>query len=120
MTDYEATSTDEGVPSTEPNQGDVPSEVSDSDPSLVADAPAQSEGDGDLPPQRHAGKVGYGPNYQSGPSVGDKITGVKEQVLGKVKNDPDLVQKGQDRLDGTLKEKEQAEEDSKSNPFATA
>lgn len=34
-----------------------------------------------LPPQLHAGKVGYGPNYHSGPDIGDKIAGVSRVFL---------------------------------------
>ncbi|KAA1472627.1 hypothetical protein DENSPDRAFT_838955 [Dentipellis sp. KUC8613] len=71
------------------------------------------------PPQRHAGKVGYGPHYgESGAGVGDKITGLKEQALGKVKKNPELVEHGRELRSGQLKRKEQAEQDAANNPFA--
>ncbi|TFY50811.1 hypothetical protein EVG20_g11315, partial [Dentipellis fragilis] len=51
------------------------------------------------PPQRHAGKVGYGPHYgDSGAGIGDEITGLKEEVLGK--------------------RREKADQDAANNPFA--
>ncbi|KAF8994042.1 hypothetical protein BDQ17DRAFT_1367434 [Cyathus striatus] len=61
------------------------------------------------PPQRHAGKVGYGPNL--GSSVGDKIVGVWEEVRGSVTHNPILVKHGQDMFSGELKRKKLLEED---------
>jgi uncharacterized protein YjbJ (UPF0337 family) len=83
--------------------------------------------DSTYPEQRHAGQVGYGPNYNQGAvrllcgvdmALGsfvfkgflDKITGLKEEVTGKVTKNPDLVAKGHDRLTGELKHKELAED----------
>ncbi|KAF7369101.1 Calmodulin-like protein [Mycena venus] len=73
--------------------------------------------DSTYPEQKHAGAVGYGPNYNQGAGFLDKITGVKEQVKGKVTHNPELVAKGHDRMTGELKHKE-LEEDAKSDPFA--
>ncbi|KAJ7841047.1 hypothetical protein B0H14DRAFT_3457667 [Mycena olivaceomarginata] len=49
--------------------------------------------------------------------MAEKITGIKEQVKGKVTHNPDLVAKGHDRMTGELKHKE-LEEDAKADPFA--
>ncbi|KAK7040735.1 hypothetical protein VNI00_009641 [Paramarasmius palmivorus] len=70
------------------------------------------------PPQRHAGATGFGPNYHPGPTFGDKMTGIKEQVKGTVTRNTELTQQGKDRRTGELKRRE-AEEDDKSDPFAT-
>lgn len=71
----------------------------------------------EYPEQLHAGKVGYGPNYHQGPGFTDKVTGLKEEIKGKVTRKPELVQRGHDRITGELKKKE-LEEDFKSDPFA--
>jgi len=70
------------------------------------------------PPQKHAGKIGYGPDYinMTGPTLGDKMTGFKETIKGKILGKPDLVQQGIDRKTGALKQKEH-EEDEKNSPF---
>jgi len=73
--------------------------------------------DSTYPEQKHAGAVGYGPNYNQGAGFLDKITGVKDQVKGKVTHNPELAAKGHDRMTGELKHKE-LEEDAKSDPFA--
>ena len=36
----------------------------------------------------------------------DKVTGLKDEVTGKVKRNPELVQHGHDRMTGELKKKE--------------
>ncbi|KAJ7233859.1 hypothetical protein B0H12DRAFT_1143411 [Mycena haematopus] len=69
------------------------------------------------PEQKHAGKVGLGPNYNQGAGFLDKITGIKEQVMGKVTHNPELANTGHDRMTGELKHKE-LEEDAKADPFA--
>ncbi|KAJ6466848.1 hypothetical protein C8R45DRAFT_1079379 [Mycena sanguinolenta] len=69
------------------------------------------------PEQKHAGAVGYGPNYHQGAGFSDKITGLKEQVKGKVTHNPALVETGHNRMTGELKQKE-LEEDAKADPFA--
>jgi uncharacterized protein YjbJ (UPF0337 family) len=40
----------------------------------------------------------------------EKITGLKEQVKGKVTHNPELVAKGHDRMTGELKHKELEED----------
>ncbi|ESK91903.1 proteophosphoglycan ppg4 [Moniliophthora roreri MCA 2997] len=70
------------------------------------------------PPQRHAGATGYGPNYHPGPTFSDKMTGVKEELKGTLTGNTELKQQGKDRRTGELKRRE-AEEDDKSDPFAT-
>ncbi|KAF9269852.1 hypothetical protein L218DRAFT_293602 [Marasmius fiardii PR-910] len=69
------------------------------------------------PPQHHAGAVGYGPNYHLGPTFSDKMTGLKEEVKGKITRHPDLVKQGHDRRTGEQQRRER-EEDMKSDPFA--
>ncbi|KAK7436708.1 hypothetical protein VKT23_018962 [Stygiomarasmius scandens] len=70
------------------------------------------------PEQRHAGKVGYGPNYNQGAGLGEKLTGFKEELKGKVSHDPTLVQQGKERRTGELKHKQEQEELEASDPFA--
>lgn len=65
----------------------------------------------------HSGKVGYGPNYKKGPSVGDKLSGTAEILKGKITKKPELVQEGQEKRDGTLQEKEEARKNEKEDPF---
>ncbi|KAF9028901.1 hypothetical protein BDZ89DRAFT_951019 [Hymenopellis radicata] len=60
----------------------------------------------EYPEQRHAGAIGYGPNYHAGPTMTDKIVGMKEVVKGKVTKNPDLIQHGQERKTGVLQQKE--------------
>ncbi|KAK7050487.1 calmodulin-like protein [Favolaschia claudopus] len=71
----------------------------------------------EYPEQKHAGAVGYGPNYHAKPGFLDKITGMKEQVQGKVTHNPELATKGHDRITGDLKKKE-LDADAKADPFA--
>ncbi|KAI0718954.1 hypothetical protein C8T65DRAFT_637544 [Cerioporus squamosus] len=87
--------------------------------SPVSPAPQQNnpESNDGYPEQKHAGAVGYGPEYGKGAGTGDKITGMKEEVKGKLFHKPDLVQHGQEMRTGALK-KRQMEEDS--NPFQSA
>ncbi|KAJ7604654.1 hypothetical protein FB45DRAFT_955572 [Roridomyces roridus] len=75
------------------------------------------EGDSTYPEQKHAGKVGLGPNYHRGAALGDKMAGFKESVKGKITHNPDLAAKGHDRMTGELQRKEQ-EGDDKADPFA--
>lgn len=41
--------------------------------------------------------------------MSDKIDGLKEEIKGKIKHNPDLVQHGQDKRTGELKRKEMKE-----------
>ncbi|KAI5831069.1 hypothetical protein K523DRAFT_270737 [Schizophyllum commune Tattone D] len=68
------------------------------------------------PEQKHAGAVGYGPAYHDGPTTGDKMTGLKEQVKGKVTGNHELARKGVERRTGELQKREQ-EVDEQDNPF---
>ena len=91
------------------------------------DVNPSSPRDADYPPQLHAGAVGLGPEFGKGavrtnPSlrapqilvdklspvqtIGEKIDGMKEEIKGKVKHDPELVQHGRDQRTGELKRKE--------------
>lgn len=88
------------------------------DENADGDAPA---GDDEYPEQLHAGHLdGVGPEYGKMHSVtlGDRILGAKEQLKGTFKRDPELKQKGHERLTGELKKKET--EDQGSNPFQEA
>ncbi|KAF9044440.1 hypothetical protein BJ165DRAFT_1405256 [Panaeolus papilionaceus] len=58
------------------------------------------------PEQRHAGKVGYGPNYYVGASFGDIVTGLADEVKGKITHDPILIQHGHELISGEEKRKE--------------
>ncbi|KAL1703463.1 hypothetical protein EV121DRAFT_260834, partial [Schizophyllum commune] len=87
------------------------------------------------PEQKHAGAVGYGPAYHDGPvrtvhalallckslttaqTTGDKLTGLKEQVKGKVTGNHELARKGVERRTGELQKREQeADEQVRSGP----
>jgi hypothetical protein len=57
------------------------------------------------PEQKHAGAVGYGPNYHQGPTVGEKATGLKEELVGKMKHDQGMTQHGHELRTGILKQK---------------
>jgi len=77
----------------------------------------------DLPPQRHAGQVGYGPNYNPdavatvsdihskllmlkvSQTIQEKITGLKEELKGKAKHNPELVKHGHEIRSGENKRK---------------
>ncbi|KAF7324710.1 Calmodulin-like protein [Mycena kentingensis (nom. inval.)] len=73
--------------------------------------------EGDYPPQKHAGAVGYGPNWHAKPGFSDKVTAMKEQVFGKVTGNAELSAKGHDRWTGELRQKELAA-DAAEDPFA--
>ncbi|PPQ89336.1 hypothetical protein CVT25_003173 [Psilocybe cyanescens] len=64
-----------------------------------------SGGDTTYPEQIHAGKVGYGPNYRTGPSLEDKIQGLKEELKGKVTRNSELVEHGRQVKSGEEKRK---------------
>ncbi|CAE6475470.1 unnamed protein product [Rhizoctonia solani] len=81
--------------------------------------PGAKEGE-QYPPQLHAGKVGYGPHYAevhgNDSGLGAKLTGVKEQLKGKITRNHELEQQGKDRKTGELAAKQRAKEEEK-NPF---
>ncbi|KAJ3872363.1 hypothetical protein F5051DRAFT_159316 [Lentinula edodes] len=72
------------------------------------------------PEQHHAGAVGYGPNYRQGPSLTDKLTGLKEELKGKVTKNPGLVEHGKEMKSGEMKKREQEEDMNNLDPFGTA
>ncbi|KAJ3738732.1 hypothetical protein DFH05DRAFT_1516698 [Lentinula detonsa] len=80
-------------------------------------APSTEE---DYPEQRHAGAVGYGPNYRQGATLSDKISGLKEELKGKVTKNPELVEHGKEKKTGDLKRKELEEDMNNMDPFQTA
>ncbi|KAJ3504154.1 hypothetical protein NLJ89_g8085 [Agrocybe chaxingu] len=57
------------------------------------------------PEQRHAGRVGYGPNYHTGPTLEEKVAGLKEEFIGKVTRSPARVQHGRELLSGEERRK---------------
>jgi len=73
----------------------------------------------ELPPQRHAGAVGLGPQYGTGTGFVDKIGGLQEELKGKMLKKPDVAQHGHDRRTGELKKKEK-EMDDQTNPLDPA
>ncbi|CDO70104.1 hypothetical protein BN946_scf184806.g31 [Trametes cinnabarina] len=73
--------------------------------------------DDGYPEQKHAGAVGYGPEYNKGATTGDKIEGLKEEVKGKILRKPDVVEHGRELRTGELKKKQQEND---SNPFDNA
>ncbi|PPQ69184.1 hypothetical protein CVT24_000032 [Panaeolus cyanescens] len=75
--------------------------------------------DEDLPPQLHAGKVGYGPNYRTGPTLEEKVVGLKEELLGKVTHNKERIRHGHEVRSGEEKRKKMSGED-EPNPFAGA
>ncbi|CAE6386574.1 unnamed protein product [Rhizoctonia solani] len=81
--------------------------------------PGAAEGEM-YPPQKHAGKVGYGPHYAEvhgkETGLGAKLTGMKEQLKGMVTRNHELEQKGKERRTGELAAKQHADDDAK-NPF---
>ncbi|KAF8754775.1 hypothetical protein RHS01_06052 [Rhizoctonia solani] len=71
--------------------------------------PGAAEGEM-YPPQKHAGKVGYGPHYAE---VHGKET---SNLKGMVTRNHELEQKGKERRTGELAAKQHADDDAK-NPF---
>ncbi|KAH8103405.1 hypothetical protein BXZ70DRAFT_727875 [Cristinia sonorae] len=78
--------------------------------------PATTEPEGGYPEQKHAGAVGLGPEYGKGASGGDKLTGWKEEIEGKILHNPAKAQHGKDMRTGELKKRQKEEDDKK--PFA--
>lgn len=71
----------------------------------------------EYPPQRHAGAVGYGPNYKTGPSLGDKVGGMTEKIIGKVTKNEEKIHHGEARQAGRLDEENHAAEEARQNPL---
>ncbi|KAF9788435.1 hypothetical protein BJ322DRAFT_1106428 [Thelephora terrestris] len=66
--------------------------------------------DPDYPPQHHAGAVGLGPEFAKGASIDEKVDGLKQEIVGKIKRDPELVEHGRDLRTGELKRKKMRED----------
>ncbi|EMD36283.1 hypothetical protein CERSUDRAFT_95623 [Gelatoporia subvermispora B] len=87
-----------------PDKNDSP--APDSPSRLASDTGGADQGKPEsYPEQRHAGAVGYGPDYQKGATMGDKIDGYEEELKGKILRKPDLVQHGREMRTGELKKK---------------
>ncbi|SCV69977.1 BQ2448_1371 [Microbotryum intermedium] len=71
----------------------------------------------EYPEQKHAGKVGLGPNYKVHPTTSDKIEGQKDILIGKITGNEEKVQEGVDKKTGDKWEKEKAKDDAE-DPFA--
>ncbi|KAJ3776191.1 hypothetical protein FB446DRAFT_722223 [Lentinula raphanica] len=113
--------------STQATQGSHNSSAASSNPNVsttsnASDPQSQSapSAQEDYPEQRHAGAVGYGPNYRQGATLNDKISGLKEELKGKVTKNPDLVEHGKEKKTGELKKKELEEDMNNMDPFQTA
>ncbi|KAI0821467.1 hypothetical protein BC629DRAFT_1262921, partial [Irpex lacteus] len=69
------------------------------------------------PPQKHAGAIGLGPEYgkMREATAGDKIAGLKDELVGKVTRNQDKVQHGHEQRTGELKRKKFEEESVRNN-----
>ncbi|KAG1813530.1 uncharacterized protein BJ212DRAFT_1300938 [Suillus subaureus] len=94
---------------TQPETSIVPSTETPTQPT------SESLTDDQLPPQRHAGAAGLGPAYKQGAGLGEKLSGLQEEIKGKITKNPELVEHGRERRTGILKQKEQEQDDD--NPF---
>jgi hypothetical protein len=114
--------------SNQPSQDTNPASQSSENTTKTDESTSLPSASGDeYPEQRHAGAVGYGPSYSKDPvsnyilckvtpckihrgvndqGIGEKITGIKEEVLGKIKKDPSLVEQGKLRKTGELQRRE--------------
>ncbi|KIL64938.1 hypothetical protein M378DRAFT_178534 [Amanita muscaria Koide BX008] len=64
----------------------------------------------DYPEQKHAGRVGLGPNYSTDADMSDKLKGLYEEAKGKLLHEPELVERGHARRIGEVKEKEKGKQ----------
>jgi len=69
-----------------------------------------------LPPQRHAGAVGIGPNYPLGPSLGTKIGGAMEEIKGKIMGKSEVAEHGRERRTGESTRNEWKAQDDTTDP----
>jgi len=100
------------VPKTSSKPSGQPSRDSDSNRE-AADSP-----DDDYPKQLHSGKVGYGPAYQLGPTILERVHGLEEQVKGKITHNSETVQRGKERFSGEMKQKQREADMNDADPFA--
>ncbi|KAL5483482.1 hypothetical protein ACEPAI_8714 [Sanghuangporus weigelae] len=80
---------------------------------------SSTEPEGGYPEQLHAGKLdGLGPEYGKTHRVtlGDRLQGVKEEIKGSVKRDPELKKTGKERMTGELKRKQIEKESNPDSP----
>ncbi|KAG8905445.1 hypothetical protein FRB99_008942 [Tulasnella sp. 403] len=78
--------------------------------------------DTEYPEQKHAGKVGYGPNYaetRGKVTLSEKMEGLKAEMKGKMTHNEKLMQKGHDKRTGQAKHRE-VEEGNNPGAFANA
>jgi len=110
---------DQGITDTANQRPDIASTPRKSDPSVSpkpSSATAETGEQNDdnqvddkgvhYPEQKHAGKVGYGPNYaemQGRVTLGERVDGLKQEFKGKVKRDPEMVKHGHDVMTGEAK-----------------
>jgi hypothetical protein len=117
MSDPNATGTtdfDTSTQSQPQNQGNVDPNAQQQPPQSSGGPDYEGEDDTEVapppgeeyPPQKHAGAVGYGPEYGEGAGLGDKFDGFKEQLKGKMTGNQDLVQHGKELQTGELKKKQ--------------
>ncbi|PPQ64570.1 hypothetical protein CVT26_001968 [Gymnopilus dilepis] len=85
-------------------------------PSTDSNSQSQPGTNEAYPEQKHAGAVGYGPNYRAGPTLEEKIEGLKDELKGKITRKPELVQHGKEILSGEERRKKLTGED-EPNPF---
>ncbi|KAJ3562945.1 hypothetical protein NP233_g9264 [Leucocoprinus birnbaumii] len=76
--------------------------------------------DSSYPEQRHAGKIGYGPNFRQSASMMDKLSGLTEEIHGKLAHNPELVKEGHEKRTGELKRRKALGLDEELDPFGTA
>lgn len=122
------------APSTAPKPDSFSNDNTTNSPSQSSNAPKSPSGsasqsqappdeDVSYPEQKHAGKVGYGPNYRKTPvrcvllsachsstyycpkTLEEKIEGLKDELKGKVTRKPELVEHGRQILSGEEKRK---------------
>ncbi|KAK0444246.1 uncharacterized protein EV420DRAFT_1648940 [Desarmillaria tabescens] len=115
-TTEQVTPTDAGVHPSAIGTNVRPDTTQQSDPNPSETATIGNENHDEYPEQKHAGKVGYGPQYRPGPTFADKVTGLKEEVKGKITGNQGLVQEGHERRTGELKRKEK--EADMNDPFS--
>ncbi|KAF9561989.1 hypothetical protein CPC08DRAFT_707032 [Agrocybe pediades] len=88
-------------------------------PKDTSNSTGPAGGDSSYPEQKHAGRVGLGPNYRAGATLEDKIKGLKEELKGKVTHKPELVEHGRELISGEERRKKLTGED-EPNPFQAA
>ncbi|KAG6916989.1 hypothetical protein DXG01_004333 [Tephrocybe rancida] len=97
----------------------TPSSNDTQSPSLDSERTSIGSESNTYPPQMHAGKVGYGPNYQMGATLGDKIKGYEEEIKGRLTHNSKLTEHGKEVASGEVKRKEHEQDLSDTGPFAS-